>query len=274
MEGTPTCYRHPTVSAYVRCQRCERQVCPDCQIPAAVGVVCPECFDSDRKSTPRPSVAKTLRARSGGAPATMSLIVLTTAVFLLQLIPAFAVTEALLFAGVYVTPTYFEPWRLITTAFVHSTGMIFHVPLNMYTLWIFGRLVEPFLGTGRFLALYLLSALGGSVGVLWLSNPLTPVVGASGAIFGLIGAFIVIHRSLGGSAPQLYLLLGLNLAIGFLPGMSIAWEAHLGGLAVGVLIGWIYSSTRLRTQQRQQRWSMIALAVVLVVLSLRYVLFA
>ena len=271
--GAPTCYRHPEIVAYVTCQRCDRHVCPTCQTPAAVGVICPECFAADRQTAPRPRPSANLRARLGGTPATLSIIALTGIVYLLQLIPAFAVTEAFLFAGAYAMPGYFEPWRMFTTALVHSTGMIFHVLLNMYTLWIFGRLLEPFIGTGRFVVLYVLSAFAGSVGVLWLTDPFTPVIGASGAIFGVIGAFIVIHRSLGGSAPQLYLLLGLNLVIGFLPGMSISWQAHLGGLAAGAAIGWIMSRTRRPDQQRLQALALLGFALVLVVLSLRYVLF-
>ena len=269
----PACYRHTGTASYVRCQRCDRNVCPECQTPAAVGVICPDCFAAERRDEPQRVRRARWRGQMGGTPATTSLVALTVAVYLLQLVPALGVTEALLYAGVYSAPGHFEPWRMVTTLFVHSTGMIFHVLLNMYTLWIFGRLLEPFIGTWRFLALYVLAGIGGSVGVLWLSSPMTPVVGASGAIFGVIGAFIVIHRSLGGSAPQLYVLLGLNLVIGFLPGMAIAWEAHLGGLAVGALIGWVYTRTRQPNQQRLQAMSLAGIALVLVVLSLRFVVF-
>lgn len=271
--GTPTCTRHPDRPAYVSCQRCGRQVCPECQTPAAVGVICPECFAAERRTAPRSVKRSALAQRANGAIATYTLMAISVAVWLLQFVPSLGVTEALLYAGVYSMPGHFEPWRLVTSAFVHSTGMIFHILLNMYTLWIFGRLLEPFIGTWRFVTLYLLAALGGSVGVLWLGEPTTAVVGASGAIFGLIGAFVVIHRSLGGSAPQLYVLLGLNLVIGFLPGMAIAWQAHLGGLAVGALIGFVFSRTRRVDQQRTQRLALIGIAVLLVVLSLRYLLF-
>ncbi len=272
MSDAPVCYRHPDREAYVSCQRCGRHICPDCQTPAAVGVICPECFAAERGSAPRRR--SNLAARANGAIATYTFIGITLAVYLLQLVPALGVTDALLYAGVYSMPGHFEPWRMLTSVFVHSTGLIFHVLLNMYTLWIFGRLLEPFIGTWRFVTLYLLAGLGGSVGVLWLGSPTTAVVGASGAIFGLIGAFIVIHRSLGGSAPQLYVLLGLNLVIGFLPGMAIAWEAHLGGLLVGALIGWLFSTTRRIDQQRTQQLALIGIAVLLLVLSLRYLLFA
>ncbi|MGV1034089.1 MAG: rhomboid family intramembrane serine protease [Microbacteriaceae bacterium] len=210
-------------------------------------------------------------SRANGAIATYAIMAITLVVFVVQLIPGLGATNALLYAGVFSAPDSFEPWRMLTTMFVHSTGMLLHVGLNMYTLWIFGRLLEPFIGTWRFVALYLISGLAGSVGVLWLADPFTPVVGASGAIFGVIGAFLVIHRSLGGNATQLYLLVGLNLVIGFLPGAGIAWQAHIGGLVGGAAIGWLYANTRRPNQQAQQRLGLLGITFALLVLSLRYV---
>ena len=195
---------------------------------------------------------------------TYTLIGITLAVFVLQLIPGLAVTDRLLYAGVYSIPGNFEPWRMITSVFVHSTGLIFHVLLNMYTLWIFGQLLEGLLGRWRFLTLYLVSGFAGSVGVLWLGDPRTGVVGASGAIFGLMGAFLVIQRRLGGQTTQLFVLLGINLVIGFVPGFNVAWQAHLGGLIGGALVGLIYVETRKRSQQALQVWLLVALTVVLV----------
>lgn len=227
-----------------------------------------------RATAPRtkPAVLTRMRSAAGrGAPVvTYSLIGITFAVFLLQLVPGLAITDRLLYAGVYSLPGNLEPWRMITSIFVHSTGLIFHVLLNMYTLWIFGQLLEGLLGRWRFLALYLIAGLGGSVGVLWLGDPRVAVVGASGAIFGLMGAFLVIQRRLGGQTTQLFVLLGINLVIGFVPGFNIAWQAHLGGLAVGALIGFIFIETRKRSQQKLQIWLLVAVALVLVLLSFRY----
>lgn len=268
--GAPVCVNHPDRPAYVSCQRCGSHICPECQTPAAVGVICPDCFAAERRTAP--ARVKAVR-RANGAIATYTFMAITLAVFVLQLIPGLGITDSLLYAGVYSAPGSFEPWRMFTTMFVHSTGMILHVGLNMYTLWIFGRLLEPYIGTWRFVALYLISGLAGSVGVLWLADPYTPVVGASGAIFGVIGAFMVIHRSLGGNATQLYLLVGLNLVIGFLPGTSIAWQAHVGGLAAGALVGWLYAKTRRTDQQTQQKLGLVGITVALLILSLRYVIF-
>jgi membrane associated rhomboid family serine protease len=271
------CYRHPDRPSFVLCQRCGRTICGECQTPAPVGVICPECMREQRASAPRTKPAVLTRARAAadrGAPVvTYSLIGITLAVFVLQLIPGLAITDRLLYAGVYSIPGNLEPWRMITSVFVHSTGLIFHVLLNMYTLWIFGQLLEGLLGRWRFLALYLISGLGGSVGVLWLSDPRVGVVGASGAIFGLMGAFLVIQRRLGGQTTQLFVLLGINLVIGFIPGFNVAWQAHLGGLVVGALVGFIFVETRQRSRQALQIWLLAGVVVVLLLLSLRFFVF-
>lgn len=268
------CYRHPDRQSFVLCQRCGRTICGECQTPAPVGVICPECMREQRATAPRTKPAVLTRARAAaerGAPVvTYSIIGVTLAVFVLQLIPGLAVTDRLAYAGVYSLPFNFEPWRMMTALFVHSTQLLFHVALNMYTLWIFGQLLEGLLGRWRFLALYLISGLAGSVAVLWLTDPRTGVVGASGAIFGLMGAFLVIQRRLGGSATQLLVLVGINLVIGFVPGFNISWQAHLGGLIGGALVGLIFVETRKRDQQGLQIGLLVALVAVLVVLSLRY----
>jgi membrane associated rhomboid family serine protease len=266
------CYRHPGRQSFILCQRCGRTICPECQTQAAVGVICPECMREQRQNAPRTKSAvrtRFSRLSGPGQPVvTYSIIALTLVVFLLQLIPGLGVTNALLYAGVYSYPGSFEPWRMVTSVFVHSTGFIFHVLLNMYTLWIFGQILERMLGRGRFLALYLLSGVAGSLGVLFLASPFTPVVGASGAIFGLMGAFLVIQRKLGGNATQLLVLVGINLVIGFVPGLSIAWQAHVGGLIGGAVIGLIFVQTRSRTQRVLQFVLLGAFAALLLALSL------
>ena len=140
---------------------------------------------------------------------------------------------------------------MLTSLFVHSQGSLFHILFNMVSLFVIGPILERALGRVRFLVLYLLSGLGGSGAVLLLA-PGTPVVGASGAIFGLLGAIFIIQRRLGGNTTQLLVVIALNLAIGFLPGTNIAWQAHLGGLIVGALVALIYLRTRREDQRRLQ----------------------
>jgi membrane associated rhomboid family serine protease len=261
------CYRHPDRQSFVLCQRCGRTICGECQTPGAVGVICPECMKEQRKTAPRTRTG--FFSRSGDRPVvTYILIAVTAFVFLLQLIPGLGITQYLLYAGVYSSPLAFEPWRMLTTVFAHSQGFIFHVALNMYSLWLFGQALEPMLGRARFLALYLISGFAGSLAVLFLTAGNVPVVGASGAIFGLMGAFLVIQRKRGGNMNGLLLLVGINLVIGFIPGINVAWQAHLGGLVGGALVGLIYYETRQLRHKRRQSLLIAALSVVLVAVSL------
>jgi len=260
------CYRHQDRQSFVLCQRCGRTVCPDCQTQAAVGVHCPECVREGRQAAPRtrPAVVRAFRRGGSTAVVTYSILGLCIGIYLLQIIPGSGVTSALL----YFPPlTYTEPWRMITALFVHSQNSIFHILFNMYALFLFGPLLEGLLGRSRFLALYLLSGFGGSVAVLLLA-PMSAVVGASGAIFGLFGAFFVIQRKLGGNSVQLFVVIGLNFAIGFLPGTNISWQAHLGGVIVGALVGLIYLATRRPEQKVRQIALISSLAIGLVMLTL------
>ncbi|TFC99099.1 rhomboid family intramembrane serine protease [Cryobacterium sandaracinum] len=259
------CYRHPGRQSYILCQRCGRTICPDCQTQGAVGVICPECMNEQRRNAPRTKPAILTRLKSTSHPVTTVIIGVTLAIYLLQFILGAGFTSLLWYAGVYSSPGSFEPWRLLTSVLVH--GSIFHVLLNMYTLWIFGQILEGMLGRGRFLALYVLSGLAGSLGVLFLSDPRIPVVGASGAIFGLMGAFLIIQRRLGGNATQLLILVGINLVIGFLPGLNVAWQAHVGGLIAGAVVGLIFVQTRRIKQQRLQTVLITTFGAFLVVVS-------
>jgi membrane associated rhomboid family serine protease len=269
-DRTNSCYRHPDRQSYILCQRCGRTICPECQTQAPVGVICPECMREQRATAPRTKPAAWTRVRSAagrGAPVvTYSLIGITALVYLLQWIPGLGVTNALFFSPVFMTEVLPEPWRAITSVFLHSTSLFVHIILNMYTLWIFGRLLEPMLGRIRFLALYLISGLAGSVGVVVFAAPTTQVLGASGAIFGLMGAFVVIQRRLGGNMTQLYILLAINLAIGFIPGANISWQAHLGGLIGGAAVGLILLETRNRSRRGLQIGLLIGLTVLLFVI--------
>ncbi len=267
------CYRHPDRTSYVLCQRCGRTICPECQTPAAVGVICPECMAQQRAEAPRTKPAILTRMTGRGAPVvTYAIIGICVFVYILQSLPVVgsAVTGAIQYAGVYSTPAAFEPWRTVTSIFAH--GSIIHIALNMYTLWIFGMLLEPLLGRARFAALFLISGFAGSVGVLLIANPLQPVIGASGAIFGMFGAFFVIQRRLGGDAMQILVLVAINLAIGFIPGFNIAWQAHVGGLVAGALVGLIYVETRTPSRRRWQVPLLVVLSLILVGLSLIHVL--
>lgn len=271
------CYRHPDRQSFVLCQRCLRTICPECQTQAPVGVICPECMKEQRKNrTPaqkraerrwggRSSAAAMTTVRSGRPLVTYVLLAVTSFIGLVQLIPGVGdqITSALLFNAVYLYPDLFgapfQPWRLLTAVFVH--GSFFHLALNMLALWLLGQSLEPMLGRARYLTMYLISGLGGSVMVAVLA-PGTSTVGASGAIFGMMAALLIIGRHIGANITGLLVILGVNFALGFFIG-NIAWQAHLGGAIAGAVVALILT----RTRRREQRvWQIVLLALLVVLL--------
>ncbi|MEN3345058.1 MAG: hypothetical protein V7635_1634 [Arthrobacter sp.] len=268
----PVCPRHPDRPAYVRCQRCGRPACPDCQRAAAVGFQCVDCVNETKRTTPDVRTVYGGAVAAGKPLVTFSIIGLCALLYVLQwLVPNEGIYRQLAFASVYADPAFgaFEPWRMLTSAFLHSQGFILHIVLNMYTLWIFGQALEPLLGRIRFLGVYLLSAFGGSVGFLLLTpsyvpgQPLTGVVGASGAIFGLFGAMLVVQRHRGGETRQLWVLIAINGAVGFMV-PQIAWQAHLGGLVTGALCAAVIAYSP--RGPRRGLWQAAGLALVLALL--------
>ena len=255
--SSDTCYRHPDRRSFVLCQRCGRTVCPQCQVPAAVGVHCPECVARATSALPkRPSaLRRAFRPGSRVPVVTYGILALTLVVYALQWISSGAVSNAL----AYFPPlTAVEPWRMLTTALVHSQSSFVHILFNMYSLFVLGPLLEQLVGRARFATIYVLSALGGSAAVALLA-PTAVVVGASGAIFGLLGAFFVIQRRLGGGNVQLIVIIALNLVLGFIV-PNVAWEAHVGGLLVGALCAWVMLNTRRADQSRRQVAMLAAIA--------------
>ncbi|UWF77546.1 rhomboid family intramembrane serine protease [Microbacterium neungamense] len=262
------CYRHPDRQSFVLCQRCLRTICPECQTQAPVGVICPECMTEMRRNR-TPAQRRAQRRWIGAVAAdtrplaTYAIMALTAFVGALQLfVPV--ISEVLLFAGVYILPGIpgipFEPWRLLTAMLVHAG--IMHFLLNMLALWMIGRSLEPMLGRARFVALYLIGGLGGSVAVACF-DPRIATVGASGGVFALLGALLVIGRHIGADIRGILVVLGINLVIGFVPGFHIAWQAHLGGAAIGALIGLIYARTR---RPAQRVWQIVLLAALVAAL--------
>lgn len=244
--AVPVCPRHPDRVSYVRCQRCGRPTCPECQRTAAVGVHCIDCVRAAAKAAPQARTAFGAPLRGGRPVVTLTLVGLNVVSFLLQLALGAAWTSRWVFSPAIGE---LEPWRFVTTAFLHDSSSFLHIGFNMYALWMLGQYLEPALGRWRFTALYLTSALGGSVLFLLLASPtvtqadpswLTAVVGASGAVFGLFGAVIIVLRRLGRSARSILVVLALNAAIPFFV-PRIAWEAHVGGLLVGLLLGAVFA---------------------------------
>lgn len=236
----PVCPRHPDTVAYVRCQRCGRPTCVKCQVPAAVGIQCVDCVREQKRSAPQRRSALGAKLRSGAPVVTYTLLGITIAAFVLQnAIGSFT-------ADMWFVPILakHEPYRFLSAAFVHAPNNFLHIAFNMYALWIIGPFLEAMLGRVRFIALYLIAAIGGSTAVLLLTNSpetfVTPVLGASGAIFGLFSAVLIVMRRIGREATQIFIVIALNVVIGFVvPGIS--WQGHFGGLVVGAILGALYA---------------------------------
>lgn len=241
-----------------------------------MGVHCIDCVAQAEKARP---VVRTLFggvARPGKPAVTYSLVAVCVAVWLMQMAQPM-VTNAGAFAP-YVGLD--EPWRFVTAAFLHSPNQPMHIIFNMLCLWQLGQFLEPALGRARFFTAYMLAALGGSVGFMWISSAVTspsstwfvPTVGASGAVFGLFGMVLLIIRHFGGSTGGLVTLLAINAALPiFVPG--IAWQAHLGGFVTGALIAGALIATRKSRSQLLQWGSLAGIAALLVGLAaLKYAL--
>lgn len=239
----PTCYRHPGRETYVRCQRCDRPICPDCMRPAAVGYQCPECVAEGRRSAPAARTTLGGVVHANPAMVTTGLIGLNVLAYLLQLAqPSLTQRYGLLPAAVAGG----EYYRLFTSAFLHAS--VLHILFNMWALYVVGSQLEPALGRARYLVLYLLSAVGGSTLYYLIAPQFALGIGASGAVFGLFGALFVVARRLAANSGGILAIIVLNVIFSFtFP--NVAWQAHLGGLLTGALVAaaYAYAPRRLRT---------------------------
>jgi membrane associated rhomboid family serine protease len=269
----PRCYRHQDRETWVSCVRCERPICPECLRPASVGFQCPHCVAEGNASVRRarsPYGGK-VAERPGLVSAALGL--LNVIAFLVTAVTApggFAAnTGSKLFDQLELVPIRVaadgEYWRLLGTAFLHI-GLL-HLAGNMLSLAIVGPALERLLGWWRFLALYLLSALGGSVGIYLFGSPFGAVAGASGAIFGLFAATLVVVRKLGLDARFMVLAVALNFGVSFAPGISLL--GHVGGFVVGGLLAlaMTYAPAKSRTQvQIMAMGGLLAIMVALVLI--------
>ncbi|MGQ0624658.1 MAG: rhomboid family intramembrane serine protease [Sporichthyaceae bacterium] len=259
----PTCYRHAGRETYVRCVRCERSICPDCMISAAVGFQCPRCVHEGNKNV------REARTVSGGVVRSetgliTSIILAINVVLFLAVQPSVELLNRLVLVPYAATGDGVaqDGWhRLITAAFLHEQTL--HLLLNMLVLWLFGRPLEAQLGRSRYAATYLTCALGGSTASYLFNDPRTGSLGASGAVFGLIGALLVLERRIGSNPSGVLVYLGILL----LPGLvldNIDWRGHVGGLLTGGLLGalFVYGP-----RARRAWWQGLAFGVLLVAMT-------
>src|SRR3954452_25370258 len=253
-----TCYRHPSRETGVSCSNCGRPICPDCMTPTSVGMRCPECA---RQKTQ----VRTVRSGALGDEPRVTMALIGICVILFLATGAFNATSAG-GNGVYAKLALFGPlihlkneyWRLVTSGFLHS-GFL-HIFFNMYLLWVLGQQLERAIGSGRFATIYFTSLLCGSFGALVQTTEVV-VVGASGAVFGLMGAMAVELRRRGYDpfSGGLGGLILINLVIGFIPSFHFAFGGHIGGLIGGVLAAFAFELA----DRRRLPWAGYAACLVL-----------
>ena len=262
----PTCYRHPDRETYIRCQRCDKPICPDCMRDAAVGFQCPQCVAQGAKQTRQGKAA--YGGQRSANPALTSITLIGINVFVWLMIAGTGGSKSRLIELLALTPfgrcdlealpgrfdqslrsesacstavgggdwaigaSTGAPWQLITNAFTHIE--LLHIALNMLAIWFLGPQLEAMVGRVRFLAVYFISAIAGSALVMLFSDQYTPTLGASGAVFGLLGALLVVSYKVKGNYQQLLLWLGINAVFTFTY-PNVSWQGHLGGFLGGVL---------------------------------------
>lgn len=291
--GVPVCYRHPGRESHIACQRCGRHICPDCMREASVGFQCPDCVAAGQRSIRRPTAPFGGERTARPELTSYVLIALNAAVFIALLAAGganSALGRLLLLTPrgacetgggqVYVdianaTTCGFAPggswtegvttgafWQLVTSGFSHVA--IWHIAGNMLALYFLGPFVERVTGRWRFLAIYVVSLLAGSAAVMWLAEPYSSTLGASGAIFGLIGAALVVVLRVGGDPRQLALWLGLNVVITIAGGSGISWQGHLGGLLGGIAAASVIVLAPRRNRLLWQASGLLAVAAVVI----------
>jgi membrane associated rhomboid family serine protease len=274
-EAPPTCYRHTDRETWIRCQRCDRPICPDCMNSASVGFQCPNCVKEGNRGS------RQLRTPYGGQRVsdpritTFVLIGINVAVWLLiqatggsssRLIDRLALlpdsARGRLPDGTVVAVQGVADgawWQILTSTFTHVEPL--HIGFNMLALYFLGPMLENVLGRARFLALYLVSGIAGSAAVILLASPHTQTLGASGSVFGLMGALAVIAIKVRGQVQTILMWIGLNLVLTFTIS-SISWQGHLGGLIGGALLG---AAMAFAPRKRRALFQWIATGLVLLV---------
>ncbi len=275
----PVCYRHPDRETYLSCSECGRPICSDCSHDAPVGQKCPECVRA--AGAQRVVNARTI---TGGpsfqtSPVVFSLIAINVVIYLAglssgtlrnDLILNFGAVTRWISGGELTGFDAGEWWRALSAAFLHGSTM--HILFNMYFLYIFGPRLERQVGSIAFSGIYLASAVGGSLATFLFGPPSSFSVGASGALFGLFGAWLyAAYRQRGSAAGsamfnQLGAILLINMALPlFVP--RIDWRAHLGGLVTGIVIALLWEQIAAGKSNARQLRAVVAFAMMVALLA-------
>lgn len=279
----PVCYRHTDRESHIRCQRCGRPICPDCMHEAAVGFQCPSCVAEGRKQTRQGLTRYGGRRPTNPQATTMVLIAVNVGVWLATVLAGGAsspLVRTLVLrpdggclgvgapdpgsctsSGGLWLPGVADGavWQLLTNAFLHVA--VLHLLLNMVAVYVLGPQLEALLGRARFLALYLVSALSASALVMWAAPQFQATLGASGAVFGLFAAYLVVALRVKAPLQPILVILGINLVITVVGRGYISWQGHLGGFVGGILLAIVLV---LAPKQRRARWQWAGIGVVAV----------
>lgn len=284
----PVCYRHPDVPTRIVCQRCNRPICPQCMIPGSVGFQCPECVAIGQKQTRQLVLPYGGKRSKDPRLTSIVLIAANVAVWLGVMFTGgsasrFFEAMALKAQGIcMVDATHYLPggqvqclaggynwldgvatgswWQLITSAFTHSEPL--HIGFNMLALWVLGPQLEKIFGRARFLAVYFASALMASAFVMWFSDPHVATVGASGAVFGLMAAILLVAYKHKGNYQTILMWLGANVVITVVGSSFISWQGHLGGFVGGALTA---LALMYLPKNRRKPWQWVLVGAVAVV---------
>lgn len=278
MSPAPVCSWHPDRTTALTCSRCGRPACPECLTPASVGFHCRACV-AEARAAQRSAAPRTVAgARMGGRTVagamhgaqpriTYGLIGLNVLVFVIVAAQARSLSDfggSSVFNGSLLVPMVVaggEWWRLVSSGFLHLS--VTHIALNMLALYFIGLGLERVLGAWRYSTLYLLSLLGGSASVMLFDGVTSASAGASGAIFGLMGALLVTLKRLKLDMRQAGIIIAINVVATFaIPGIS--WQAHLGGLVVGALVGAGLVYAPAKNRQQWQIATCVAMGLVLI----------
>jgi membrane associated rhomboid family serine protease len=293
--AVPTCYRHPDREAYIKCQRCEKTICPDCMRDSAVGFQCPDCVREGARSTRSGRTAYGGLRPTNAAITSIVIIGINVAVWLAVMVNGGRNSRLLDYLALRPDGLCFVPgqggyeiaqaqceaagatywpgvadgasWQLLTSAFTHLE--VWHIGFNMLALWVLGPQLELAIGRVRFIALYLISALAGSTLVYWASSQYGATLGASGAVFGLMGALLVIAYKVKADYSQILVWIGINAVLTFTIS-NISWQGHLGGLLGGMAIAAILAyAPRARRTQIQVAGLVVITALLVVAVAVR-----
>jgi membrane associated rhomboid family serine protease len=220
------CAWHPETETGLSCQRCERPICAKCLVDASVGFQCPECAKDKQVTRTLNSFARPV--------ITQIIIVACIALFIFS----YGANKNEIISNFGLNPIlvqyYGEYYRLITSMFLHVN--IMHIAFNMLALWQVGLVLESRLGKFKFAVIYFLSGISGGLLSVYMNEPMAFSVGASGAVFGLFGAYVAISRRLNADANGMLVMIAINLGLGFVV-PNIDWHGHVGGLVAGFLLG-------------------------------------